>query len=217
MGTKQWTAVVGSVVGDLHKKKDLPNQDAIAFHKLPGGSSALVMAVSDGHGSEKCPRSDIGSALAVNVAVKVFMDSWSLMKPKLDESEAVDRPSTLASIERHIRKDITKKLVENWISAVDEHLASVPFQAEHVRTNRLLAYGATLTIVFLCERFSACMRLGDCEVLIVDHESKVWRIAPRSKEQVGEDTDSLCMPDAEKRFSVSFQGSDDVNLAGNQL
>jgi hypothetical protein len=217
MGGKQWTAVAGSVVGDLHIKKNLPNQDAIAFYRLPGSSSVLVMAVSDGHGSEKCPRSDIGSALAVNTAVKVFMDSWSLMKSRLDESEAVDRPSTLANIERHIRKDITKQLVDNWISAVDAHSASVPFQAEQAQANRLLAYGATLTIVFLCEHFSACMRLGDCEVLIVDRDSKVGRIAPRNKEQVGEDTDSLCMPNADKRFSVSFQGSDDVSLDGNQL
>lgn len=217
MEAKQWTAVAGSVVGDLHIKRNLPNQDAIAFHRLPGSSSALVMAVSDGHGSEKCPRSDIGSALAVKTAVKVFMDSWSLMKSKLDGSEAVDRPSILASIERHIRKDITKQLVDNWISAVDAHSASVPFQAEQAQANRLLAYGATLTIVFLSEHFCVCMRLGDCEVLIVDRDSKVSRIAPRNKVQIGEDTDSLCMPNADKRFSVYFQGSDDLSLDSNQL
>jgi hypothetical protein len=217
MGAKEWTALAGSVVGDLHIKKNLPNQDAIAFYRLPGRSSAFVMAVSDGHGSEKCPRSDIGSALAVNTAVKVFMDSWSLMKSRLDESAAVDRPSILASIERHIRKDITKQLVDTWISAVDAHSASVPFQLEQTQANRLLAYGATLTIVFLCEHFSACMRLGDCEVLVVDRDSKVGRIEPRNEAQVGEDTDSLCMPNADKRFSVSFQASDDVSLDSNQL
>ncbi len=35
MGGKQWTAVAGSIVGDLHIKRNLPNQDAIAFYRLP--------------------------------------------------------------------------------------------------------------------------------------------------------------------------------------
>ncbi len=128
-----------------------------------------------------------------------------------------DRPSTLANIERHIRKDITKQLVDNWIKAVDAHSASEPFPSRTGQANRLLAYGATLTVVFLCEHFSACMRLGDCEVLLVDRDSTVGRIAPRNKELVGEDTDSLCMPNADRRFSVSFQGSDDASLNGIQL
>lgn len=217
MSGKQWTAVVASVIGDLHIKKNLPNQDAIAYYRLPGNSSALVMAVSDGHGSEKCPRSDIGAALAVNTAVKVFMDSWSLMKSRLSESAAVDRKSTLANIERHIRKDITKQLVDNWVSAVDAHMTSVPLQVEKAQANRLLAYGATLTIVFLCDHFSTCMRLGDCEVLIVDADSKVGRIAPINKEDVGDDTDSLCMPNADKRFRVFFHGSDNISRHGNRL
>lgn len=204
MGGKQWAAVASSIIGNLHLKKNLPNQDSIAYYRLPGNSLAFVMAVSDGHGSEKCPRSDIGSALAVNTAVKVFIDAWSVIKSKLDESESADSPSALANIERHIRKDITKQLVENWINAVETHSSSVPFSAEQDQAKRLLAYGATLTVVFLCDRFAVCMRLGDCEVLIVDGNLTVNRIAPKNREQVGEDTDSLCMPDADKRFSVSF-------------
>jgi serine/threonine protein phosphatase PrpC len=210
MEGNKWAAVKCSVVGDLHVKKNLPNQDAIAFYELPGSSNAIVMAVSDGHGSEKCPRSDIGSALAVNTAIKVFIDSWSVMKSRLDESAMAERPSVLANIERHIRKDITKQLVDHWANAVDVHSASMPFPVEHDLNKRLLAYGATLTVVFLCEHFTTCLRLGDCEVLMVDRESKVNRIAPRNREQVGEDTDSLCMPDADKRFSVSFSS---VNIA----
>lgn len=219
MEGNQWVVVACSIVGDLHIRKNLPNQDAIGFFKLPGGSPAFVMAVSDGHGSEKCPRSDIGSALAVNTAVKVFIDFWMSMESRFDEQEIADHPSALVNIERHIRKDIPKQLVDDWVSAVDNHSALVPFQSDQDQdqSKRLLAYGATLTIVFHCEKFSACMRLGDCEVLIVGSDSKVSRIAPRDRLQVGEDTDSLCMPNADKRFSVSFHCSDDVHSDGNKL
>lgn len=217
MEGKQWAAVASSIIGDLHIKKNLPNQDAIAYYKLPGSDSAFVMAVSDGHGSDKCPLSDVGSALAVNTAVKVFIDAWSVMQSKLDHIEAVDKTSALLNIERHIRKDITKQLVDNWISAVETHSSFFPFHAEQDLTKRLLAYGATLTVVFLCERFTVCMRLGDCEVLIVDSDMRVNRIAPRNKEYVGEDTDSLCMPNADKRFSVSFHESGDTDSRYGKL
>jgi serine/threonine protein phosphatase PrpC len=204
MGGKQWAAVASSVIGNLHLKKNLPNQDSIAYYRMPGNAPAFVMAVSDGHGSEKCPRSDIGSALAVNTAVKVFIDAWSVIRSKLADSESIDSTSALANIERHIRKDITKQLVENWTNAVENHSSSVPFHTEQDEVKRRLAYGATLTVVFLCEHFAVCMRLGDCEVLIVDRNLEVNRIAPKNRMQVGEDTDSLCMPDADKRFGVSF-------------
>jgi serine/threonine protein phosphatase PrpC len=217
MGVKQWAAVACSIVGNLHIKKNLPNQDAISFYNLPGSSPAFVMAVSDGHGSENCPRSDVGSALAVNTAVKVFIDFWCVMKSRLDHSETSERPSVLANIERHVRKDLTKQLVENWVVAVETHLASVPFQADQDKFKRLLAYGATLTIVFLCEHFTVCMRLGDCEVLTVERDSRVSRITPRDREQIGEETDSLCMPNADKRFSVSFHCAEDVALRGSKL
>jgi len=217
MGGKQWAAVASSIVGDLHIKKNLPNQDAIAYYRLPGSDPAFVMAVSDGHGSEKCPRSDIGSALAVNTAVKVFIDAWSVMKSKLADSETAEKTSALVNIERHLRKDITKQLVDNWISAVETHSSSAPFRIEQDQTKRLLAYGATLTVVFLCEHFTVCMRLGDCELLIVSSDLKVNRIAPRNREQVGEDTDSLCMPNADKRFSVSFHKAGNTEVGCGKL
>lgn len=217
MEGKKWAAVASSIVGDLHIKKNLPNQDAIAYYKLPGSAPAFVMAVSDGHGSDKCPRSDVGSALAVNTAVKVFIDAWSVMQPKLDNTEDAEKTLALLNIERHVRKDITKQLVDNWISAVENHASSIPFHAEQDLTKRLLAYGATLTVIFLCKHFTVCMRLGDCEVLIVDSDMRVNRIAPRNKENVGEDTDSLCMPNADKRFSVSFHGSGDPDNRHGKL
>ena len=217
MEGKQWAAVASSIVGDLHIKKNLPNQDAIAYYRLPGRTPAFVMAVSDGHGSEKCPRSDIGSALAVNTAVKVFIDAWSMMKSKLDDAETSERSSALVNIERHIRKDLTKQIVDNWIISVENHSSSAPFHAEQDQAKRLLAYGATITVVFLCQYFTVCMRLGDCEVLIVDSDMKVNRIDPRNREQVGEETDSLCMPNADKRFSVYFQNSLDSNICAGKL
>lgn len=210
MEVLQWKALTCSVVGDSHISKGVRNQDAIGFRELTGNSPAYVMAVSDGHGSEKCPRSNIGSALAVDVAVKVFSNFWNATSTRLEELETTDRRTASVKIERHIRKDIAEQLVEDWVTAVDSHLAKAPLQLNQGETNRLQMYGATLTVVFHCEHFSACMQLGDSEALIVDGDSNVRRVAPRNREQVGEETNSLCMPNAKTLFSVSFYvGGDD--------
>lgn len=216
MGGSRWEAVACSIVGDLHIKKSLPNQDAIGFYKMAGDSPAFVMAVSDGHGSDKCPRSNIGSSLAVNTAIKVFIDFWSLMQSRLYNMEVGERRTAMANVERHIRKDLTKQLVDHWGAAVEGHSASTPFKPERERTQRLLAYGATLTVVFVCDYFTTCMRLGDCEVLIVGDDSSVNRVTPRDKQQIGEETDSLCMPDSYNRFHVLFRSSfDNIQGRGN--
>jgi Protein phosphatase 2C len=211
MEVLQWKALTCSVVGDSHISKGVPNQDAIRFCKLTGNSPAYVMAVSDGHGSEKCPRSRIGSALAVEVAVRVFNDFWNATSTRLEELKIADRRTASVQIERHIRKDITEQLAKEWGKAVDSDLALAPLKLDQGQPNRLQIYGATLTVVFHCEYFSTCMQLGDCEVLIVDGDSNVKRIAPRNREQVGEETNSLCMRNAETLFSVSFYvGGDDL-------
>lgn len=211
MDASRWAAATCSIIGELHVKKGLPNQDAIGFYRMAGDSPAFVMAVSDGHGSDKCPRSNIGSSLAVNTAINVFMDFWTMMQARLEEMEPAELKTTMANVERHIRRDVTKQLVDNWVTAVEAHSAIRPFNTEKERVQRLLAYGATLTVVFACKYFFTCMRLGDCEVLIVGNDSSVVRATPREKQQVGEETDSLCMPNSDKLFNVMFSSSFDLS------
>jgi hypothetical protein len=217
MGGKQWAAITGSVIGDSHIRKRQPNQDAIRFCELPCDPLAFLIAVSDGHGSEKCPRSDRGSRIAVDTAVKALSEFWGSMKPRIDELENDARASALINIERHIRKFVTKEIVNIWMESIDADLAADPLQTSSGQSNRLLAYGATLTVIFLCEHFLACLQLGDAEVLIVSDESKVRRFSPKSGPKLGEETDSLCMANAEKLFKVSFQSFYDASYRKDNL
>jgi serine/threonine protein phosphatase PrpC len=203
---KGWKVITKSVIGQSHLRKGLPNQDAIGFYDLPGNSPAKVLAVSDGHGSEKCPRSDTGAAFAVNSAVGVFIDFWNTFHGKLQNQNGADSYSTLGSIERHIRKDVPKQIVKRWVDAVESHAASTPFGREYSTDEELLAYGSTLTVVFVCEYFWTCLQLGDCEALIVDHCHKVNRVARKPHQLIGDETDSLCQRDSDRRFDVNFYG-----------
>ncbi|MEY4568136.1 MAG: hypothetical protein RLY14_3106 [Planctomycetota bacterium] len=202
----QWNAMTSSVIGEMHRRRNMPNQDAISFRKLPGEFAAVVLAVSDGHGSDKCPRSETGSRLAVEAASKVFADFWESIQAKLASATPEERRHLLSNIERNIRKNLIKLIVTNWVSLIEEHTENNPFTRDYDRQEKLLAYGATLTIAFVCDFFFTCLRLGDCEILIVDQAMMVHRMDTANPNQVGEDTDSLCMPDADQKFSVLFSG-----------
>ncbi len=209
MADKGWKVITKSVIGPTHLRKGLPNQDAISYYDLPGNSPAKVLAVSDGHGSDKCPRSDTGAAFAVNCAVGVFIDFWNTFHGKLEHQSGVDRHSTLDAIERHVRKDLPKQILKRWIEVVESHAASTPFSRDYSKEEELLAYGATLTVAFVCKYFCACLQLGDCETLIVDQSNHVSRIGRRPLQSIGDETDSLCQKDCEKRFDVSFYAMTD--------
>ena len=54
----------GIVKGATHQRNGLPCQDSKKI--VERSEDIVIIAVADGHGSEKCPRSDRGSTIAVN-------------------------------------------------------------------------------------------------------------------------------------------------------
>ena len=69
-----WRVVGGSVRGAAHVRSGLPNQDAIRWLPESGAGLPLILVASDGHGSAKCFRSDVGSRLAVDVTATVLQE-----------------------------------------------------------------------------------------------------------------------------------------------
>src|SRR5262245_28649844 len=64
----EWAAIRGSVRGASHFRGGLANQDAVDVSVAAGGALPAILAVSDGHGSNKCFRSHVGSQFAVEIA-----------------------------------------------------------------------------------------------------------------------------------------------------
>ena len=59
-----------SVKGATHEKNGLPLQDNCKIEEI--SDKITIIAVADGHGSSKCPRSDRGSLIAVNTFCTVM-------------------------------------------------------------------------------------------------------------------------------------------------
>ncbi|HVG95481.1 MAG TPA: PP2C family serine/threonine-protein phosphatase [Chloroflexota bacterium] len=202
-----WRVVGTSVRGASHRRRGLPNQDALRWWPDSGEGPPLAVAIADGHGSARCFRSDVGARLAVETALEVAAATL--------EGGGADRPPDLAGLE-----DLVEVLTRRWQAATQAHYLAHPFGPEEVQrlvveggaaaqeslaANPLLAYGATLSTVWLGQTFLLYFQLGDGEVLTVSQGGQVGRPLPGDARLFGGQTTSLCAPGAWRDFRIAFQ------------
>jgi serine/threonine protein phosphatase PrpC len=205
-----WRVIGKSVRGASHVRSGLPNQDAIRWLPESGTDSPLILAVSDGHGSNKCFRSDVGADFAVRTAT-------TLLKQLLEGQPDL---TNLSAIKRTAEERLPQGLVREWREAVDKHLAENPFTEEEwqrltekdgpavrqtVESNPALAYGATLLTALITDDFVLYLQLGDGEILTVSETREVSRPMPKDERLMANETTSLCGPNAWRDFRIEFQ------------
>ncbi len=204
----RWRMVGASVQGAAHRRRGLPNQDALWWWPESGLGPPLALAVADGHGSAKCFRSHVGSRLAVEGAVAVA----ALLLADAGAASDVPDPGAI--------EGVAAALVQRWQGAVQAHLLAHPFSAaelerlageggagaaDAVAGNPLLAYGATLSTVWIGESFLLYLQLGDGDILAVSDTGDVGRPVPGDERLFAGQTTSLCAPEAWRDFRVGFQ------------
>lgn len=205
-----WQALGRSVRGASHVRSGLPNQDALAWLPAVGSGPRLILAVSDGHGSAKSFRSDVGSARAVEIAAWVLQD---LLDGQPD-------PTNLSAVKRTAEERLPREILRQWVEAVEKDLAENPFTPqelallaeksgpsarEAVEQNTLLAYGATILVVLVTEQFILYLQLGDGDILTVSESGVVERPLPEDARLFANQTTSLCTAEAWRDFRVRFQ------------
>lgn len=205
-----WRVIGESVPGASHLRAGLPNQDAVFQARESGRGLPLVVSVSDGHGSDKCFRSDRGSRLAVRHASAVAGEL-------LDELHAT---ADADAAERRLAEWAPGEFVRRWREAVAADLAARPFTPEElsalaekdgararalVEENPALAYGATSLTVAVTDRFILYLQLGDGEILNVSEAGEVARPLPPDERLFANETTSLCTPDAGRNFRARVQ------------
>lgn len=196
--TLRWRLVGETVRGASHERSGRPNQDAIGYFPDSGFGSAVILAVSDGHGSSKCFRSDIGAALAVKVAL-------GTLQPLLKSRMNVSQTTSKHSVEDHLTRDLVKK----WRMGVEEHLKNNPIPAADAGAqngdNPFVVYGATLLAVMMTEKYLIYLQIGDGDIITVSDEGDAHRVFARDGKLLGNETTSLCMNEAWREMKVSFQ------------
>jgi hypothetical protein len=203
---RRWQAAGATVRGAAHVRTGLPNQDAIGWR--PAGDAALVLAVSDGHGSAKCFRSQTGAQLAVETALAVF-------GPLAERSPDGIDPAAL--------QDAAETALWRWRAAVDADLLERPLSAAELErlerkdgpgARRLVeqrpwvAYGATLLIALAAERCVAYFQIGDGDVLAVSEDGEVSRPLAGDPRLFAGETTSLCSHDAVRHVRLAVHALD---------
>jgi hypothetical protein len=212
---RHWFATGCSVRGASHNKLGLPNQDAIAWRPNKGALSELfipppiLMALSDGHGSEKSFRSQVGSQIAVDIALNTLQQLLNMTPP----------PHNLSHIKSIAEERIPKMITSMWRDAVQQDMATnndayqhglralaqhKPDAAKSVSENEFLAYGATLLGILVTDSYVLFLQLGDGDLLFIDSQERIQRAFERDERLIANETLSLCLPNAWRDFQVRF-------------
>lgn len=191
----EWRVVGESVRGATHERNGLPNQDAIYWLPASGRGSSAVLAVADGHGSPRYSRSHTGAALAVERSAQL-----------IDEFLSSQADGDNLSLIKHTAEEwLPRAIVRNWVEAVDEHLKTDPLAESSLNAEPAVAYGTTLLVAAVTERFICYLQLGDGDILTVNDRGEVSRPLAKDERLLGNETTSLCATDAWRDFRVNFQ------------
>jgi hypothetical protein len=156
----------------------------------------VAVAVADGHGSARCFRSDRGSVFAVEAALSVARQ----FAAKID-------PFVLLSCDReYLKAGICTAIVGRWRELVDLDLTSrgetgisLPCRYDEL-ADQLLPYGSTLMTVIATQDYLLYLQLGDGDILTISQEGTVERPLERDPRLFGNQTTSLCLPEASNDF-----------------
>lgn len=190
-----WRACGKSIRGATHIRDQRPNQDAISWSTGPEDGLPLVMAVSDGHGSKRSFRSDIGAAIAVDMLSAVLSDF------------ANTAVNDFVALKNDARRILPHQLEYRWKRQVLDHIVQYPFSERETETlyvyreddeggpgmlNPFLAYGATALGVLVTRNYQLFLQLGDGDLITVQDDGRVVRPLPEDPRLLGNSTTSLC-------------------------
>jgi serine/threonine protein phosphatase PrpC len=211
-----WKVAHACIRGSSHRRSGLPNQDAVQCTVTPGTQATVAVAVvSDGHGSPRHFRSQVGSSLAVSTGAAILQGF--LRDSVAGNSQVPFVPEQVHELER--------KIVSGWLTAVLSDLANNPFtDAElaalekedgaagrtEVESAPELAYGATLLAAAATDKVVLYLQLGDGEILSVTAKGTTTRPLPPDDRLIGNQTTSLCQPEAWKDFRSAWVTEDAI-------
>jgi serine/threonine protein phosphatase PrpC len=193
-----WRVIGASVVGAIHKRMGKPGQDALRWQE---GKDFAILAVADGHGSERSPHSAVGASIAVEVAVQLLSEFWN---------GALSSSAPLSALKRYAEDQLPQAIVRKWAEEVKAKHAAlsdvIPGQEEI-----LLQYGSTLLATLATSKFLLFIQLGDGDILTVRDDGTIKRPIPKDARLFANETTSLCMPYAWREMEVAFwTGSEEL-------
>jgi len=205
LGPIRWNVTGGTRRGMSHVQSDLKNQDAIRY-LVSREAATVVLAVADGHGSDLCFRSDVGSRIAVETAVEVLTGFANTGRCEFGYNIRYQDGAALA-----------EKLTQSWRTAVNRDLGSEPITKTEwgnlvarqgwqgrdiIERHPELAYGSTILAVLATETYVLSMQLGDGDILFLDSQGRTRRAIPENDRVVVKSMPSLWWQNAAAEMRI---------------
>ncbi len=180
--------------GASHLRAGKPCQDAYALWSGSAAASpSLIAAVADGHGDSQHDLSEIGAALATQVAVQ------ELLQP----APAATLYDSLESVERTFSEAFPAQVTHRWVNAVQEDASSRLGAFEASREELILRrYGTTLLAARVSARFLMLGKIGDGDVLLIRPDGRIQSPLGEESELIGLSTHSLSSRQAASRWKT---------------
>lgn len=191
-----------SVKGATHEKNGLPLQDNCKIEEI--SDKITIIAVADGHGSSKCPRSDRGSLIAVNTFCTV-MKNYLLNYGK--EKDGLTNLVTFLNREGDMR--FAQDICEEWQARVKQSFyknkdGSVLDKEGNTDWKKVYSlYGTTLLGMLITDTFVFSFQIGDGDINYVTAEEISPLVEP--ERFLGTETHSLSKVDAWRKAVASVR------------
>lgn len=183
----------GIVKGATHVRNQMPCQDNKKIVEI--SDKIAIVAVADGHGSAKCPRSDRGSMIAVNSFYKVMK---SYLKAYGEEQEGSSNLLTFLNREGDMR--FAQDVCEEWQARVKQSFYKNKVDGMtdadgNIKWSSVFSlYGTTLLGMLITDSFVFSFQIGDGDISIVTKDEVEPLVEP--EKFLGTETHSLARTDA---------------------
>ena len=206
------------VRGLSHIKKGLPCEDSSG---IVNKADYTIAAISDGHGTSRCCRSNRGSRFAVRSSID---SAQALIESIKCTNEGIIAPDKVESSLGHLKKTI----LYAWNEMVEDDIREHPFNLEEEikrpkekYIQRYIAgvelqkmYGATLSMLCVAEDFWFAIQIGDGDVALRFPCGYFMPFLEDDEDDfVGEVTDSICEDDAITKMTAYYSPIDDEHPA----
>ena len=178
------TTLKRSVTGANHVRQQVRCQDA---GKTLVFKDFTVMAVADGHGSARCPFSDTGSKIAVNVFCDGVLNVYRKQPGKTEFrrffEEKGDKPFAKAIVQewrRRVARAHAGKIRTKKASGSSENLDEIA-----------MLYGSTLLGIVITKDFFYVFQIGDGNIIYI--ENGTLRELTMGEKMLGVETNSLAL------------------------
>ncbi|MDE6574695.1 MAG: protein phosphatase 2C domain-containing protein [Muribaculaceae bacterium] len=178
--------------GASHKADGREVQDYAGSLVIPldDGTEAVVLSVSDGHGSKQHCRSASGSRMAVETCLEVLSAYRSqLNKQECDAFSIHGVGEDYCNDTEKLVREIIALIMAKWSRRVLEHLKESPLKSLMPGAR---AYGCTLLGAFVSERFWLVFQLGDGACACLDRNGKPCFPVPDDERCCCNVTTSMC-------------------------